>query len=73
MSKSRSRFLVISFTSDWRFPPRRSEEIVKTLIEFNKDVSFACIKSDGGHDAFLMKNDNYFEIMRTYIEANMNG
>ena len=73
MSKSRSRFLVISFTSDWRFPPRRSEEIVKTLIKLNKDVSYACIKSDGGHDAFLMKNDNYFEIMRTYIEANMNG
>ena len=71
MSKSKSRFLVISFTSDWRFPPRRSEEIVKTLIKFNKDVSYACIKSDGGHDAFLMKNDNYFEIMRTYIEANM--
>ncbi len=73
MSKSRSRFLVISFTSDWRFPPKRSEEIVKTLIKFNKDVSYACIKSDGGHDAFLMKNDNYFEIMRTYIEANING
>ena len=73
MNKSKSRFLVISFTSDWRFPPRRSEEIVKTLIEFNKDVSYACIKSDGGHDAFLMKNDNYFEIMRTYIEANTNG
>ena len=73
MNKSKSRFLVISFTSDWRFPPRRSEEIVKTLIEFNKDVSYACIKSDGGHDAFLMKNDNYFEIMRTYIEANING
>jgi len=73
MNKSKSRFLVISFTSDWRFPPKRSEEIVKTLIEFNKDVSYACIKSDGGHDAFLMKNDNYFEIMRTYIEANING
>ena len=73
IKKSRSRFLVISFTSDWRFPPRRSEEIVKTLIKFNKDVSYACIKSDGGHDAFLMKNDNYFEIMRTYIEAYING
>ncbi len=43
------------------------------VLWFNKDVSYACIKSDGGHDAFLMKNDNYFEIMRTYIEANMNG
>ena len=72
IEKARSKFLVISFTSDWRFPPSRSEEIVKTLVQYNKDVSYACIESDGGHDAFLMKNDNYFEVMRTYIEANIN-
>ncbi len=70
INRSRTKFMIISFTSDWRFPPARSEEIVKTLIKHNKDVSYACINSDGGHDAFLMKNDNYFEIMRTYIEAN---
>ena len=68
-----SKFLIISFTSDWRFPPSRSEEIVKTLINYNKDVSYACITSDGGHDAFLMKNDNYFDVMRTFIEANKDG
>jgi len=73
MNQCKSRFLIISFTSDWRFPPSRSEEIVKTLVEYKKDVSYACIESDGGHDAFLMKNDNYFEVMRTYIEANING
>ena len=67
---SQSKFLILSFTSDWRFPPNRSEEIVKTLIKYDKDVSYACIHSDGGHDAFLMKNDNYFEIMRTFIETN---
>ncbi len=70
---SSSKFLVISFTSDWRFPPSRSEELVKILIDHNKDVSYACITSDGGHDAFLMKNDNYFEVMRTYIGANIDG
>lgn len=73
IKQCKSRFLVISFTSDWRFPPSRSEEIVKMLIKYNKNVSYACIESDGGHDAFLMRNDNYFEVMKTYIEANIDG
>ena len=70
ISSTMTRFLLISFTSDWRFPPSRSEEIVKTLISYNKSVSYACVKSDGGHDAFLMKNDNYFDVMRKFIENN---
>jgi homoserine O-acetyltransferase len=70
---SNSKYLLLSFTSDWRFPPSRSEDIVKTLINYNKNVSYACINSDGGHDAFLMKNDNYFEVMRNFIENNING
>jgi homoserine O-acetyltransferase len=70
ISSTMTNFLLISFTSDWRFPPSRSEEIVKTLISFNKSVSYACVKSDGGHDAFLMKNDNYFDVMRNFIENN---
>jgi homoserine O-acetyltransferase len=65
-----TKFLLISFTSDWRFPPSRSEEIVKTLVSYNKNVSYACVQSDGGHDAFLMKNDNYFDVMRNFIENN---
>ena len=73
INKTKTKYLVVSFTSDWRFPPSRSEEIVKTLINYNKDVSYACIKSDGGHDAFLMNNDYYFEMIRTYIEANKSG
>ena len=70
ISSTMTKFLLISFTSDWRFPPSRSEEIVKTLISYNKSVSYACVKSDGGHDAFLMKNDNYFDVMRNFIENN---
>ena len=70
ISSTMTKFLLISFTSDWRFPPSRSEEIVKTLISYNKNVSYACVKSDGGHDAFLMKNDNYFDVMRNFIENN---
>ena len=70
ISSTTTKFLLISFTSDWRFPPSRSEEIVKTLISYDKSVSYACIKSDGGHDAFLMQNDNYFDVMRNFIENN---
>jgi homoserine O-acetyltransferase len=73
ISASSSKYLLLSFTSDWRFPPSRSEDIVKTLINYDKNVSYACITSDGGHDAFLMKNDNYFEVMRNFIENNSNG
>ena len=70
ITSTMTKFLLVSFTSDWRFPPVRSEEIVKTLISHNKNVSYACVKSDGGHDAFLMKNDNYFDVMRNFIENN---
>ena len=73
ITSTMTKFLLVSFTSDWRFPPRRSEEIVKTLINYNKDVSYACVTSDGGHDAFLMKNDNYFDIMRNFIENKQHG
>ena len=73
MDSVMSKFLIISFTSDWRFPPQRSEELVRLLIEHNKNVSYTCIESDGGHDAFLMENEKYFQVMRTYIEANIDA
>ena len=67
LKKTKSKYLIISFTSDWRFPPSRSKEIMKILIENNKDVSYSEITSSGGHDAFLMENKDYFEIMRNFI------
>lgn len=70
LKRTKTKFLVISFTSDWRFPPSRSEEIVQKLISFNKNISYLRIDAEGGHDAFLMKNDNYFDGMRAYIDAN---
>ena len=70
LKTTETNFLVISFTSDWRFPPSRSEEIVRKLISYNKMVSYLRINSDGGHDAFLMENDDYFDALRTYIDAN---
>ena len=67
LAKNKSNFLVISFTSDWRFPPKRSKEIVELLLDHKKDVSYAEINSSGGHDAFLMENEDYFDVMKNFI------
>jgi len=64
----KARFLVISFTSDWRFSPARSHEIVKALQDNGRDVSYAEIVSADGHDAFLMPIPNYMEILRAYLQ-----
>ncbi|MGE3295862.1 MAG: homoserine O-acetyltransferase [Porticoccaceae bacterium] len=64
---ARARFLVVSFTSDWRFAPQRSEEIVQALVAANRDVAYACIDSDMGHDAFLLPNARYEKLLRTYM------
>lgn len=61
------KFLVVSFTSDWRFAPSRSREIVNALIAANRDVSYACIESDMGHDAFLLPNARYQEVLSKYM------
>jgi homoserine O-acetyltransferase len=53
-SKAVCQFMVMSFTSDWRFSPRRSQEIVNALIAADKQVSYAEIEADQGHDAFLL-------------------
>ena len=60
-------FLVISFTSDWRFAPARSREIVKALHDNDLNVSYAEIKAHHGHDAFLMKIPHYFTVLQTYM------
>ena len=73
LQKSKSKFLIISFTSDWRFPPKRSKEIVKLLLDNKRNVSYSEISADGGHDAFLMGNHDYFDIMRSFIMESNNG
>jgi len=69
----KSKYLVVSFTSDWRFPPKRSREIVKLLLDNEKDVSYSEINSEGGHDAFLMDNEDYFGVMKSFINEVNNG
>jgi homoserine O-acetyltransferase len=60
-------FLVISFSSDWRFSPQRSREIVDALIGAEKNVSYAEIESDQGHDAFLLPNPRYEQVLAKYL------
>ncbi|MBT5116526.1 MAG: homoserine O-acetyltransferase, partial [Gammaproteobacteria bacterium] len=73
LDKCSAKFLIISFTSDWRFPPKRSKEIVKLLLDNEMDVSYSEISADGGHDAFLMDNKDYFDIMASFIKESTNG
>ena len=64
----KARSLVISFTSDWRFSPARSQEIVDALLSAGKDVTYAEIEAHQGHDAFLMPIPRYIDIMQTYMQ-----
>ncbi len=68
MAQALAKFLVVSFTTDWRFSPARSHEIVKALLDNGRDVAYAEIDAPHGHDAFLLDDARYHGIMRTYFE-----
>ena len=63
-----AKFLVVSFTSDWRFSVNRSREIVDALIASGKNVASAIIDSPHGHDSFLLSLDRYLTVLRTYLK-----
>jgi homoserine O-acetyltransferase len=67
LSNVKAKFLVLSFTSDWRFSPERSKEIVKALLDNESTVSYAEVTAEHGHDAFLMEDDYYHAILRSYF------
>jgi len=67
LARARSAFLVVSFTSDWRFASARSREIVKALLEARKIVSYLEIDAPQGHDAFLMDDPRYHGALRAYF------
>jgi len=67
LSQTQAKFLVISFTSDWRFAPARSKEIVKALTDAQRQVSYAEVESSEGHDAFLLPNSYYTDILNAYM------
>lgn len=66
-SNAQCKFLVVSFSSDWRFSPARSREITDALIAAGKDVSYIAIDSDHGHDAFLLPNQRYQQALGGYL------
>ena len=65
--KAHCSFLVISFSTDWRFSPQRSREIVDALIAADRPVSYAEIEADEGHDAFLLPIPRYMEVFGAYM------
>ena len=67
LSPASAKFLVISFTTDWRFSPARSREMVKALLDEKKDVTYTEIDAPHGHDAFLLNNAQYHAVVRTYF------
>lgn len=69
LAAAQAKFLLVSFTTDWRFAPDRSREIVKSLLENNRDVSYAEIDAPHGHDAFLLDDPRYMGVMRSYFEG----
>ncbi len=68
-SVAECKFLVVSFTTDWRFSPSRSHEIVEALIAAKKNVTYMEIRADEGHDAFLLPIPRYFQTISAYMKG----
>ena len=68
LAKAMAKFLIVSFTTDWRFSPARSREIVKGLLDNRRNVSYAEIDAPHGHDAFLLDDVRYMSVVRSYFD-----
>jgi homoserine O-acetyltransferase/O-succinyltransferase len=76
LAEASAKFLLVSFTTDWRFSPARSREIVRALLDNGRDVSYCEIDAPHGHDAFLLEDPRYLRAVRSYfqsIEASLVG
>jgi homoserine O-acetyltransferase/O-succinyltransferase len=69
LARAQAKFLLVSFTTDWRFSPKRSREIVKALLDNRRSVSYAEIDAPHGHDAFLLDDARYMSVMRSYFDS----
>lgn len=69
LARATCKFLLVSFVTDWRFAPARSRELVKALLDNQRDVSYAEIDAPHGHDAFLMDDPRYHNVVRAYFVA----
>ena len=68
LARAQARFLLVSFTTDWRFSPQRSREIVKALLDNRRDISYAEIDAPHGHDAFLLDDPRYMGVVGSYFD-----
>lgn len=73
LAAAKANFLLVSFSTDWRFPPPRSREIVKALLNNEASVSYAEIDAPHGHDAFLLTDSRYHSVVRAYFERIAKG
>jgi homoserine O-acetyltransferase len=68
LSGTRAQFLIASFSTDWRFSPERSREIVEALVSNRRKVTYAEIDAPHGHDAFLLEDPRYMGVVRAYYD-----
>jgi homoserine O-acetyltransferase len=68
LAQATAKFLLVSFSTDWRFSPARSRELVKALLDNQRDVSYAEIDAPHGHDAFLLDDARYLAVVRAYFD-----
>lgn len=68
LANTTAQFLLVSFSTDWRFSPARSEEIVQALLANRRRVSYAEINAPHGHDAFLLEDPRYMKLVRAYYD-----
>ena len=69
LQRATCKFLLVGFTTDWRFSPKRSREIVKALLDNQRDVSYAEIDAPHGHDAFLLDDPRYMDVVSSYFDS----
>jgi homoserine O-acetyltransferase/O-succinyltransferase len=67
LARAKAAFLVVSFNSDWRFPPARSRDLVRALLDNRRIVSYLELDAPGGHDAFLLEDPRYHAALRAYF------
>ncbi len=68
-AQTHAKFLVVSFSSDWRFSPQRSQEITDALIKAKRPVHYLDIETDMGHDAFLLPNIRYEQALNAFLRS----
>ena len=69
LARAQCKFLLVSFSTDWRFAPQRSREMVKALLDNRRDVSYAEIDAPHGHDAFLLDDPRYIGVVSAYFQG----